>query len=139
MPPSFEFLDHPSDIGILGRGASREEALIAVSNGLTSIMADPAAFRPDVEREFHLSGSDPAAQVINWLNEILFFFDTEGLVFVNFAVDSWTNDRLAGRAQGEHLDLSRHELRTSVKAATYHQFEMTEADGGWELRVFIDV
>jgi SHS2 domain-containing protein len=139
MSRSFELLDHPSDIGILGRGNSREDALVAVSNGLTSIMADPGSFQPAVEREFHVEGSDPAAQVINWLNEILFYFDTESLIFVDFVVDSWTPERLSGRAKGDHFDMNRDELRTSVKAATYHQFEMKQTASGWELRVFIDV
>jgi SHS2 domain-containing protein len=139
VPAAYELLDHPSDIGILGRGASKEAALVAVSNGLTAVMADPAEFSPRVDREFHISGSDAAAQVINWLNEILFFFDTEGLIFVRFTIDSWADDRLTGRAQGEQVDLSRHVLRTSVKAATFHQFDMRQTPIGWEIRVFIDV
>ena len=139
MPRSFELLEHPSDIGILARGASREEALIALSHGLTSIMVDPAVFKPLAEREFHVGGPDAEAQIINWLNEMLFFFDTEDLVFVEFTIDSWTADKLTGRARGETFDLSRHELRTSVKAATYHQFNLTKTGTGWELRVFMDL
>ena len=136
----FQLLDHTSDVGILARGATRDEALIEASRGLTSILASPADFRPLEERYFKARGSDDAAQVVNWLNEILFFFDTEGMVFVEFQIDSWTPDEVAGRALGERFDIDRHELRTAVKAATYHQFEGgPTAVGGWELRVFVDV
>ena len=137
--PEFELLEHPSDIGVLARGATRDEALVAVSKGLVSILVDPADFRPIEERYFKATGPDEAAQVVNWLNEILFFFDTEGMVFVEFAIDSWTNNEIIGLARGERLDIDRHEFRTDVKAATYHQFESHETPTGWEIRVFVDV
>ena len=136
----FQLLDHPSDVGILARARTREEALIEASKGLVSIIANPTGFRPVEERFFKAPGSDEASQVVNWLNEILFFFDTEGMVFVGFTIDSWTAGEIVGHARGERFDIDRHEFRTAVKAATYHQFEShSTADGGWELRIFVDV
>ena len=139
MTAEFEFLEHPSDIGVLARGATRQEALVAVSRGLVSIIVNPANLKPVEERYFKATGSDEAAQIVNWLNEILFFFDTEGMVFVEFEIDSWSSDEILGRARGERLDLDRHEFRTAVKAATYHQFESHQTPRGWEIRVFVDV
>ena len=136
----FQLLDHTSDVGILARAANREEALLEASRGLVSILVNPSGFRPFEERYFKAPGSDDAAQVVNWLNEILFFFDTEGMVFVEFVIDSWTAAEIVGRARGERFDIDRHEFRTAVKAATYHQFEShAAADGNWEFRVFVDV
>jgi SHS2 domain-containing protein len=139
MTVDFELLEHTSDIGVLARGATREEALIAASQGLVSILADPAGFRAVEERYFKAPGPDEAAQIVNWLNEILFFFDTEGLIFTHFTVDSWTREGITGHAKGERFDIERHEFRTAVKAATYHQFESHSTPEGWELRVFVDV
>jgi SHS2 domain-containing protein len=135
----FEILDHPSDIGVLARGRTREEALLEASRGLTSIMVDTAGVGTTEERELHAPGPDEAAQIVNWLNEILFFFDTESMIPVEFAIDSWTKDGIAGRAQGGFFDGSRHEFRTAVKAVTYHQFESRATADGWEIRVFVDV
>jgi len=136
----FQLLEHPSDVGILARGATREEALIEASKGLVSIISNSVEFRPLEERYFKAPGIDEAAQIVNWLNEILFFFDTDGMVFVDFAIDSWTAAGIVGHARGERFDIDRHEFRTAVKAATYHQFEShSTADGGWELRIFVDV
>jgi SHS2 domain-containing protein len=135
----FQLLEHTSDIGLLARGANRNDALIAVSQGLVSILADPAGFKPLEERFLKATGRDEAAQIVNWLNEILFFFDTEALVFVEFDIESWTANELIGRARGERFDVDRHEIRTAVKAATYHQFESHQTALGWEIRVFVDV
>jgi SHS2 domain-containing protein len=139
MAPEFQLLEHTSDVGILARGTNREEALVAASHGLVSILADPSAFSSVEERYFSAAGPDEASQIVNWLNEILFFFDTDGIVFVEFTVDSWTPEAITGRAKGERFDVDRHELRTGVKATTYHQFESRPVADGWELRVFLDV
>ena len=139
MALEFELLEHTSDVGILARGDNREEALVAASHGLVSILVDPAGFRPLEERYFKASGRDEAAQIVNWLNEILFFFDTDGLIFVEFTIDSWNSAEIIGRAKGERFHIDHHELRTAVKAATYHQFESHPASKGWEIRVFVDV
>ncbi|MBI4471879.1 MAG: archease [Acidobacteria bacterium] len=135
----FELLEHTSDIGVLARGDSRESALIAASQGLVSILVDPAPFRPLEERYFKATGRDEAAQIVNWLNEILFYFDTESMVFVEFAIDSWTESELLGHARGERFNIDRHEFRTGVKAVTYHQFESQQTPAGWEIRVYVDV
>jgi len=139
MTGLFELLEHTSDIGLLARGANRNEALIAASEGLVSILVDPAGFKPLEERFLKATGSDETAQIVNWLNEILFFFDTEAMVFVEFEIESWTANELIGHARGERFDADRHEFRTAVKAATYHQFDSHQASQGWEIRVFVDV
>src|SRR5438045_6045785 len=129
----FELLEHTSDIGVLARGATREEALVEASRGLVSIVVDPSPFHPLEERYFKAPGRDEAAQIVNWLNEILFFFDTDGLVFVDFQIDSWTATEITGRARGERLDIDRHEFRSAVKAVTYHQFERRSFPAGWAI------
>jgi len=135
----FEILEHPSDAGILARGRTREEALIEASRGVTCIIVKPQGIQLREERAFRASGSDDGAQIVDWLNEILFFFDTEGLVLVDFAIDSWTDREIAGRARGDFYDPARHEFRTAVKAVTYHQFESHATADGWEIRVFVDL
>jgi len=135
----YELLEHTSDIGILARGRTREQALIAASDGLVAILVDPSPFHPAEERYFKAEGRDEAAQVINWLNEILFFFDTEEMVFVEFGIHSWNDEGIVGYARGERFDIGCHEFRTGVKAATYHQFESHATSEGWEMRVYVDV
>src|SRR5262245_34220445 len=135
----FEILEHPSDAGILARGRTRQEALIEASRGATSIIVNPQGIEIREERAFRASGSDDGAQIVDWLNEILFFFDTEGIVLVDFAIDSWTDREIVGRAGGDFYDPARHEFRTAVKAVTYHQFASHATPDGWEIRVFVDL
>jgi SHS2 domain-containing protein len=135
----FEILEHPSDVGILARASTRDEALLELSRGLVSIIIDTDGFGSSEERDFRASGIDETAQIVNWLNEILFFFDTEGFVPLNLNIHSWTDNEIVGHATGGLFDPSRHEFRTAVKAATYHQFESHATSDGWEIRAYVDV
>lgn len=139
MASEFRLLEHTSDVGLEAKGDTREEALVAASLGLTSILMNPEPFQPLEERYVKAAGRDEAAQIVSWLNEIIFFFDTEGLVFVDFTIDGWTDREITGRARGERFDMARHEFRTGVKAATFHQFESRPTSNGWQIRVFVDV
>jgi SHS2 domain-containing protein len=135
----FQILPHPSDVGILARGSTREEALVEASRGLMSVIVDPDSVQSLEERTFQAPGQDEATQIVNWLNEILYFFDTEGLIFSDFIVDSWAAGQIVGHARGEVFEPGRHEFRTAVKAATYHQFQSGPAADGWQIKVFVDV
>src|SRR5262245_6720787 len=140
MAVGFRLLEHTSDIGVLARGSTREEALVGASLGLGSILVErPYAIRWDEERFIKASGPDEAAQVVDWLNEIVFFFDTEGMVFGWLEIDTWTSNDIVGRVFGMRLDPYRHDYRTAIKAVTYHQFESHPTPKGWEIRVFVDV
>ena len=135
----FEILEHPSDVGVRACAPTQEQALLDLSRGLISIMVNTDAIGLTEEREFRANGRDRASQVVNWLNEILFFFDTEGFVPVDLQIHAWTEREIIGVARGGFFDPERHEFRTAVKAATYHQFECRLTPDGWEIRAYVDV
>jgi len=135
----YEILDHPSDVGILARGMTREQALIEASRGLVSIMVNSHGVSTTEARDCRASGPDEVSQIVNWLNEILFFFDTESLVFTQFEIAFWNEREIVGEARGGFFDSSQHEFRTAVKAATFHQIQSHASPEGWEIRVFVDV
>ena len=46
---------------------------------------------------------------------------------------------LEGEALGEKIDLNRHELKTEVKAATYHGLKVEKTDDECRVRCVVDV
>lgn len=138
-PGRFTILEHPSDIGVLAVAGSRKQALEAAAEGLVSIIADPRSIHPKLTRPLEARGQDEATLPILWLNEIIFYFDAEQLLFSRFSVDHWSRTALLGRGWGERFDPNIHELRTAVKAVTYHQYRSRQRPEGWELQVFFDV
>jgi len=51
------------------------------------------------------------------------FFETKGLLFKAYDVLAVHDHRLEALAQGESYVEGRHPIKTTVKAATYHQLK----------------
>ena len=50
-----------------------------------------------------------------------------------------SDQRLEAIARGETCDPERHVGQTAVKAATYHQLEITPRNHGWQATVILDL
>ncbi len=136
---SYSLLEHPADVGVEARGENPEAAFAAAAEGLVSVMVDPATVRPAASRRVALEAADMESLLVRFLNEIIFFFDTEHFIVSSVEIPSIESGRLDAVLNGEILSHERHCLRTDVKAATYHQLSITQIRGTWVIRVFFDI
>src|SRR5262245_12811897 len=93
------------------------------------VVEDLAAVRPVASREFEVPGKDLPYLLFDWLNELLYVCDAERLIFSQFDV-RMTDIGLTATARGEALDPTRHQLTHEIKAITYHELKVQQADGG---------
>ncbi|EFK96091.1 Archease, tRNA m5C methyltransferase chaperone, partial [sediment metagenome] len=77
--------------------------------------------------------------LVTWLNELVYLFDTEGLLFRIYDVLSVHGHLLVALAKGEIYVGSRHPIKTAVKAATYHQLKIENHEGIWTAQVIFDL
>lgn len=137
--PEYEFIDHTADAGIVAYGTSLEEVFVNAARAMTSLIVNPETITEKVRREIAAEGSDTEELLVAWLNEILYLFDAEGLVFRRFEITRLSEGHLQGAACGEKIDPSRHEVKAPVKAATYHQLKIERANGGFRGQVILDL
>ena len=90
------------------------------------------------ERSFSLSSGSLEMLYLNWLNELLFCFETELLVLTDFEIHL-SDHHLTGTARGEVLDIRRHQTHFNVKAITYHQLQVSRTHQGWLAEVILDI
>ena len=133
---SFRVLDHDADIRIEVYGASRRELFESAAKGMFSLLTDPASVRPVAEKKIAVKGNGEL--FLNFLNELLFVWDVERFipdeVFVDFGPDG-----VNAVLKGEYFDEKRHSILLEMKAATYHNFTITEDKGGHKATFVIDV
>ena len=60
------------------------------------------------------------------------FCNSKGIVLLN-------DQQLAANASGEPFEPGLHELKTAVKAVTYHGLSIRQENGLWQATVIIDV
>ena len=135
----FEILEHTADVGVVATGDTLAEALAWLAKGMFSMIVDLEGVEPVTSSEVKVSSADPETLAVDWLNELLYVYESQGFVpkECRVSVDE-SGTSLTARCMGEPVDPERHALGTDVKAATYHRLEVRH-DGEWRLRVFLDV
>lgn len=135
----FRFLDHTGDARIEIYGESLEALFENAGVALFHVITDPSTVEEKVERGIVLGYETVEVLLVDWLGELLYLHDVEGLLLKRFEVRRMENERFEGRAWGEPFQEGRHVIRTEVKAVTFHQVEVNEEGGRWRARVILDL
>ena len=134
----FEILNHTADVGIIAYGADLKQAFANAAKGLFSLITDLGKVKEVLHRDTELTATDEESLLVEWLNELIYQFDTEGIIFKRFEIIRLDNTRLKARGYGEKVDKARHRLKMGVKAATYHMLKVERGDGG-KVQVLFDI
>jgi len=99
---------------------------------------------PQIEDKVEVEGHDKQELLYNWLEALLFKFETENNLYSRFKIDriekTSTGLKLTARIRGEPFDPNRHLSKVGVKAVTYHQMEIIEGrKEGVTVKFILDV
>ena len=133
----FELIEHTADIGLMAYGETLAEAFASAAFGMFSIIAGLDTVRETETRRIEVIEEDLEGLLFEWLNRLLYIFDVEMLLFRRFDIIEFEESRLLAVCRGERYDPSRHQLKTGIKSATYHQ--MTVDREKHRLRIIFDV
>ena|SRR5436305_3693099 len=135
----YEVFEHTADVGLHAFGRSLPELFIHAAQGMESLLVPPEQVRLLVSREIVVQGHDVVSLLISWLNELIFLFDTEYLLFRWFEIETFTETHLKGRASGEPYDVQRHALSSAIKAVTWHEASVKMINDGYKARIILDI
>jgi len=135
--PKFQIIEHTADIGLIAYGSNLAEAFANAAYGLFSIIAELDPVRETECRRLDISEDDPEALLFEWLNQLIFFFDVDSLIFKRFTIIEFKGNQLKAECSGEKYDPSRHQIKTGVKSATYHMLKVDEKKS--EVQVIFDI
>ena len=139
MRKPYEVFEHTADVGIHAYGSTLEELFIHAAEGMESLMVAPEQLRVTTSRQISVEGHDPISLLIAWLNELIFLFDTEYLLFRTFTIEAISETQVTGRADGEVYDRQRHDLSSAIKAVTWHEAAITRIPDGYQARIIFDI
>lgn len=124
----FEEIEHTADVGIRAYGATLDELFANAAEGMFSLVADLDLVKQVGEIEVRLEAEDLPTLLLRWLSELLYIHDTQHLLFASFDLQV-TGTSLRGRARGEAIDKTRHELKLVLKAVTRHRLTVDPEKG----------
>jgi SHS2 domain-containing protein len=147
MGAGHRFEDHTGEVQLHIRADTLpeiyREAARAVAQLLLNAVPAPPADAPAVVVE--LEARDPAALLVDWVNELIFRTEVERTVFTE--VDPVVTEAppgLEAKTAGWHLKatlrgLPDPPLAGQVKAATLHQARVDRTSGGYQANLILDV
>jgi len=138
MEKDFEIVDHTADVGIIAYGANMSQAFANAARALFSLITELDDVSEVLYRDIELTAPDEESLLVEWLNELIYLFDVENIVFKRFDITQLNNTKLKARSYGEKVDSSKHKLKTGVKAATYHMLKV-EKNNGYRAQVLFDI
>jgi SHS2 domain-containing protein len=137
MAAAFDYFEHGADIGVVGRGASIEQAFEQAAAATFAIMVDPQAVQPSLAVDIDFDEDDAEFALVRWLNALLAQAREQGAALARFELHR-DGSRWRGRAFGERWRQA-HARGTEVKGATLTALSVRPNDEGWEARCVVDV
>ena len=138
-PAGYDYFDVAADVGVKAWGPTLPESFAQAGLGVFALMVEPAGVEARESKEVSAQGETVEALLVNWLNECLYVHDIEGFVVSRIEFPVFEAQRVHSLLWGEDLDPARHRVGTVVKAATFHELRVGRSDGGWEVRVILDI
>ena len=135
----WELLPHQADMGVWGRGNSKEEAFEQAATALTAVITDPSTVSAQESVEITCEAPDDELLLVTWLNALIYEMATRRMLFARFNV-SIDGNSLRGSAWGEAMDPAKHELAVEVKGATCTDLKVAQDKTGlWLAQCVVDV
>jgi SHS2 domain-containing protein len=135
----YETFEHTADLGLRIRAADLESLFTEAGRALFSVLVDDlSTVQPAQAQVLEVKGDDRVYLLFDWLNELLYRFETEHWLFSRFEV-RFDEQGLVGTAWGEPVDTARHALAHEVKAITYHGLRVEPSEGGWLAELIVDI
>jgi protein archease len=140
---TYRFLDHTADVAVELEGDGLEELLAEALAAFTDTVTVRERVGAGVERRFAVAATDVEALLVEWLGELLYAFEVEGVLFHHAEVsvaETGGGARLEVVAHGDRYAAERHPVKVLVKGVTYHGLSVRrDGDGRWRGRVVFDI
>ena len=124
----YETLEHTADVMIKAFGKTLEECFANAAYGLFDQLADLTKVNPINTYKMTIIGNEPEQLLVDFLSELLYFFDTELVLLSEFHL-KYDGENLDIESKGEQIDKTRHEMRKAIKAVSYHMIEIAPEKG----------
>ena len=132
----YKLLEHTADAMVEVRGKDLGKRFENAAYAMFDLMTDLTKVEPKGELKVELSADSREQLLVDFLQELLFVYDTEDLVFSEFEVKT-DGKKLEAIVRGEVFDSKKHTKRSLVKGVTYHHLEFNDREGS--ITILFDV
>ena len=135
----YQIFEHTADLGLQITAPDFATLLAEAGRGIFSLIIENIEDVQLLQQiEIQVSGSDQTYLFFDWLNELLYIFESQHLILSKFNV-TVNEQGLSAQAYGEPFDSKRHQADHEVKAITYHDLSVEQTATEWQASVIVDI
>jgi len=138
----YKFFDHTADVMFEAYGNDLDELFENAALAVEEIMVKLSTLGNKSVYTIKLSADSLEDLLYDFLSELIFVKDTEGLLFNKFEINiSEKNNKYSINAKcfGEIIDRKKHQLNADAKAITKHKFEIKKTKDKYIAHVIVDI
>lgn len=137
----YRFLQHTADAKFQAFGYTLEEAFMNAALAVCSLMWDVDKVEIKMTQDVFTMGKDMKQLLVNFLEEILYLFDTKGFLLASVKdiniEQVEANYRLSACFQGDYFS-EKYKVYGGIKAITYNEMKI-EKNNQFLVQVVVDV
>ena len=137
--PNYKLLDHTADFGIEVTSEDDKSLFEKTALAMFDLIVNTTVLVGMNKHDLHLQGSDRCDLMVNWLRELLYLFNGQKKLVKSVKVHAISQKKLSATVTYDAFDPSTHEIRTEIKAVTYHQIKVEQTSKNWIARIIFDV
>ena len=132
-------IEHTADFGIKIWASSLKILFEKGAKIFENLLVDLKNVNSKEEMEFEVEGENKEELFLNLLRELLFIFETRGLIFKKFKLEFKNDNKIFVIGKGEKFSPLKHKRKLNIKAITYHNFYIKKLKNGFETQIIFDV
>ena len=131
----FEEISHTADWSIRVWAEDLAGLLTESARGMYKLSHAEQGEGAKTKRELSLEAVDAESLLVEFLEELLYLSESEGLIFDQFDILEIKETKLNAMMEGRALRLQEKE----IKAVTFHNLAIRESERGLEVEIVFDV
>lgn len=141
MEPYYELIDHTADMGMVVRARTFQGLFVNVAKALVEIVLGKEFYKGEEVKAVHIEvdATDLVDLMVRWAGEVLYLLEGKRLIFLDAQELHVRGCFLASKVLAIPFEEEHHEIKTYLKAVTYHQAEVKHIDGLWTACLIFDV
>ena len=135
----FDIREHTADIVLSAWARTTEGLFRAGAEGLYAVLGELQLLEKTERIRIELAAPDLTDLYHDWLAEILFLFETRHIRIKTLQFETLDDTMLCVSATAVAICMERSMFDCDVKAVTYHELEITNAEGRLDASVVLDL
>jgi SHS2 domain-containing protein len=136
--PYSEELPHTADWALRVWAPDLAGLFAEAARGMNALTGAQPVPGPATHRTVNLSASDPESLLVAFLSELVYVAEQEKIMFTGFHIDMFE------RPEGWDLKVEMDgaplaSINKTIKAVTYHNLQIRQTGGGYEVEIVFDV